>query len=152
MILREYRSADCKEIIDLKGDKNNNYFENSCYNYKELPKNVMVFNSEINQKIPDNVIIYTTQIKNNKWVTVIYGIDDDIKAKGKYIKIFGKDFKIDDNSQMSLWNLKIYKPEDTKREAIDSALKLYYLLKNDKTIDSKNTMSIEQILKKENLE
>lgn len=140
-----------KEIIDLKGDKNNNYFENSCYNYKELPKNVMVFNSEINQKIPDNVIIYTTQIKNNKWVTVIYGIEDDIKAKGKYIKIFGKDFKIDDNSQMSLWNLKIYKPEDTKREAIDSALKLYYLLKNDKTIDSKNTMSIEQILKKENL-
>ena len=109
----------------------------------------MVFNSEINQKIPDNVIIYTTQIKNNKWVTVIYGIDDDIKAKGKYIEIFGKDFKIDDNSQMSLWNLKIYKPEDTKREAIDSALKLYDLLKNDKTIDSKNTMSIEQILKKE---
>ena len=140
-----------KEIIDLKGDKNNNYFENSCCNCKQLPSNVLIFNSEINQKIPDNVIIYTTQIKNNRWVTIIYGLDDDIKAKGKNIKIFGKNININEHSQMRLWELKIYKPENTKKEAIESALNLYNLLKDDKTIDCKNRMSIEQILKKEKL-
>lgn len=140
-----------KEIIDLKGDKNNNYFENSCCNCKQLPSKVLIFNSEINQKIPDNVIIYTTQIKNNRWVTIIYGLDDDIKAKGKNIKIFGKNININEHSQMRLWELKIYKPENTKKEAIESALNLYNLLKDDKTIDCKNRMSIEQILKKEKL-
>ena len=138
-----------KEIMTLKGDKNNNYFENSYYKYKKLPKNSMVFNSEIDKKIPDNVIIYTTQMKNHKWITIIYGINDDIKAKGENIEIFEKHLNIDKNPQTSLWNLKIYKPEKTKKEAIESALNLYNLLKDDKIIDCKNRMSIEQILKKE---
>lgn len=142
-----------KDIIKLKSNKNKNYFENTIYKYKKLPKNVLIFNSEITVKIPNNVIIYTTKIRKNKWITIIYGINDDIKAKDSNIKMFGvkiyKKLELKTNSQISFWNLKLYKSGNTKTEALDNALKLYDLIKNKKIINIKNAMSIEEILKKE---
>lgn len=142
------------EIIKLKGDNNKNYFENSKCDWHEIPNNVIVFNSRIDRKIPNNVIIYTTKLKNSKWVTIILGINDDIKAKGENIRLFDenitKRLEINKNSQMSLWNLKIYKASKTKQEALINALELYDFIKNDNiSINLKNTLSIEQILKKE---
>ena len=142
------------EIIKLKGDNNKNYFENSKCDWHEIPNNVIVFNSRIDRKIPNNVIIYTTKLKNSKWVTIILGINDDIKAKGENIRLFDenitKRLEINKNSQMSLWNLKIYKASKTKQEALINALELYDFIKNDNAfINLKNALSIEQILKKE---
>ena len=142
-----------KEILNIKCDKNNNYFENCEYNFPKIPKNVMAFNTNIDRKIPDNVIIYTAKLKQDKFITIIVGIDDNIKAKGKEIKLFNKslieNLEVKINSNLSLWKLKIYKPAKTKKEALENALELYYLTKFNQKIDSENRLSIEEILKKE---
>lgn len=152
-IFTHYGSS--KEILNLKCDENNNYFENCEYNFHIMLKNVMVFNTRIDRKIPDNVIIYTTRLKQDKFITIIVGIDDNIKAKGKEIKLFNKNLmenlEIKNNTDISLWELKIYKPAKTKKEALEYALELYYLIKYNKKINPENKLSIEEILKKEDV-
>ena len=143
------------EILKLKGNENGNYFENSENDFYKKTKNVMLFNTKIDRKIPDDVIIYTAKLKNNKWVSIILGIEDDIKAKGKNIRLFKKEaakiLRVNDISQRSLWNLSIYEPGNTSKEALNNALELYDLVKNNLEIvlRVKNKLSIEKILRNE---
>ena len=112
-----------KDILEIKGNKNNSYIENSGFKNMDKIKNSLIINCNINEYLPDNSIMYTTKISRKRYVTIILNIEDDIKEE-------------------LVWNIKMYKPARTEEEAIKKAL-------NEE--EYKNCLSIKQILKKEKI-
>lgn len=98
-----------KELKELLITKNNpNYIENSIVKNSILKGNDMIFNSYINNlEIPANVIIQTLPLKGNKYVTLIYPIDGNIKEDNNFFK------------------KKIYKLCNDKEESVKVALRTY---------------------------
>ena len=110
-----------KDILEIKGNKNNSYIENSGFKNMDKIKNSLIINCNINEYLPDNSIMYTTKISRKRYVTILLNIEDDIKEE-------------------VVWNIKMYKPARTEEEAIKRALS---------EEEYKNCLSIKQILKKE---
>lgn len=146
-----------KEFIDKAFEINkNNYIQNSIISKSTIGKNTIIMDSiVVNKNIPDNLIIKTIKIKENKYTTIILGIEDNLKEIDyKNIKLFNKNIgyklkeqNIINENNRSLWECKLYTIEKNKEEAIDSALNLYYNLQNDNyDILKENRLSIEEIL------
>ena len=146
-----------KEFIDKAFEINkNNYIQNSIISKSTIGKNTIIMDSiVVNKNIPDNLIIKTIKIKENKYTTIILGIEDNLKEIDyKNIKLFNKNIgyklkeqNIINENNRSLWECKLYTIEKNKEKAIDSALDLYYNLQNDNyDILKEKRLSIEEIL------
>ena len=155
-----------KDILEIKSDrdnyfkrlgwnqntrcliKDNSYIENSLYIGK-LNNNIIV-DSCIKQKVPKNTLIYTVKLNRKKWVSIILGIEDDIKYKGKNLKIFNKEIYLKKKikKETSLWDLKLFKPANSKEKASELAIELYYQIQKGEIINNRKLKSIREILKK----
>ena len=95
------------------------YIEHSKIMNCKIGKNSIISNAELeNVVVPCNVCINTLKQKDGKYVTRIWGIEDNAKKNIKEAKLFGNSIKekflnIDNNKNMELWNAKLYVPCDT---------------------------------------
>lgn len=121
------------------------YIEHSKIMNCKIGKNSIISNTELeNVVVPSNVCINTLKQKDGKYVTRIWGIEDNAKKNIKEAKLFGNSIKekflnIDNNQNMELWNAKLYVPCDTCKDSVFYALQLYNICngKTSKTDDEK---------------
>lgn len=98
-------------------------------NFKK-PKNSILINLKIANgiEIPNDIIMYTNKLKNNKYVTLIYGITDDIKSNRTLFNIVTKINK--DENIKSIWDYDLFIPQNTEEEAVKSSIDIYNLFNN----------------------
>lgn len=157
-----------QDILEIKQDKeglvkqlnwnqktngkieNDSYVENSEY-VGTLNQN-MILDSQIDQNIPPQTILYTAKINKRKWVTIICGLEDDLKAPPEKATLFH--IKLSNFLLLkgkNLWKTKIYLPAKSPLEASRKALEIYKKIKRGELVENKKAMSIDQILKKEKI-
>jgi len=127
---------------------NNSYIENSIIeNDVNVGKNTILSNVVCkNINIPNNVVLNTLKLNNNKYVTRIFGVEDNPKnifINSKFLNndasSFISKYKIDSdklNYNDSLWDLNIYTLHDSTDESVEYALKLYDIINLKATIDN----------------
>lgn len=79
-----------------------------------------------NQEVPDNVVLHGLKQSDGKFVVRIYGVEDNPKSN----KLFGKEIPAELGS--SLWLAPIYPEKDTIVAAVEAALHLYELVRDEK--------------------
>lgn len=140
--------------------KDNYYLENSKLEISEkLLNNSLIFNSNVNIKLPDNSVLYTVKTRENKYISVLYSTEDNLKAKEKNITIFGinlidyinkqniKRNKIFENNDIDFWNAKLFSEENTEEEALNASIDLYNnLLTNTEKFENSKRMSLKEII------
>ncbi|MCR5302436.1 MAG: bifunctional fucokinase/L-fucose-1-P-guanylyltransferase [Lachnospiraceae bacterium] len=77
-------------------------------------------------KIPARVVVHGLKQINGRFVCRIYGVNDNPKEN----RLFGH--QIPESLAPSLWTAPLYPEKDTIKEALDSAIKLYDLVSDDK--------------------
>lgn len=117
--------------------KNNSYIENSIIeNNVNIGENTILSNVVCkNIDIPNDVVLNTLKLNNNKYVTRIFGVEDNPKnifINSKFlnsdVSSFISKYKINSdilNYNDSLWDLNIYTLHDSIDESVEYALKLY---------------------------
>lgn len=133
------------------------YIENSIIENSIIGENTIILNSEIiNKNIPSNLILKTIKLQDKKYVTIILGINDNLKENDyNKIKLFNmnignrlKENNFINQNNKSLWECELYSIQNTRIEAIESALELYnYFKQNNYQIEKQNRKSIKEILK-----
>ena len=135
------------------------YIENSIIKKSIIGENTIILNSNIiNKNIPSDLILKTIKIQDGQYVTIILGINDNLKESNfNKIKLFNMDLgwllkekNLINQNNKSLWECKLYEIQNTKEKSVNSALELYNSFKdNNYKINEQERISIQEILEKQ---
>ena len=158
LIQEDYILVNSKISSDSKISKRC-YIENSIIEKSTIGENTIILNSKIiNKNIPSNLILKTIKIQEKQYVTIILGINDNLKENDyNKIKLFNmnigntlKENNFINQNNRSLWECKLYNIQDTNEKSINSALELYNNFKNNNyNIKKQERIAIQEILKKQ---
>lgn len=147
-----------KSYIGENAQINSNcYIENSIVGENTVIGSDTILSSVVCKEveIPSNVVLNTLRLKNNKYVTRIYGIKDNPKdSYSKCINYLSQNLNdflnktnispdiIWNSEEKTLWNANLFIESDTNEESIKNSLKLYSMINgNSKTEEIKEYFS-----------
>ena len=106
--------------------------------------------------VPQNLLIYTVPLIDGcKFVTIIIGIDDDIKRSSvaATLRLFGHDLPLqcgDDDGGQSIWTARVFSSHENRSKSFLAALHFYHdVIRDDYRIDmssAEDLYSIESLL------
>ena len=101
----------------------------SIHRKEKIGNNSLLSFIEINDVIvPDEVVIHGLKQNNGKIVCRIFGINDNPKEN----KLFGKNInELPFGLNCNLWEAKLYPECDTMKEAVNCALNIYKIVKEN---------------------
>ena len=129
-------------IDDESYIKSDSYIEYSTIKDCIIGEKCIISNSNLkNVIIPDGVCIVTLKLENKKYISLIYGIEDnpkeEIDGNTKFLNtVLEKSIEkydidktcIFDKNAKDIWNAKFYKMQKNKEDSVKSSLQLYDII------------------------
>ena len=148
-------------ILDSNISKNSKigkkcYIEKSTIENSVIGENTIILNTKIiNKNIPENIIVKTVKLDEHKYITIIIGINDDLKERDyKKIKLFNTEIgekirkeNIINDVDKTLWECKLYPIAESKEKSFEETFKLYNNFKiGNYHMENKDRLSIKEIM------